>query len=151
MQTNGAFLHLILNHLPMLLPVVGAIILAVGASLKLNQIQIVGIVVIVIGALTAVPVYFTGSLAKSVAQNYPVVTTTSVEKHEQAALYSFIADEIVGCLGLMLLWRSANQKRIPKKTMLALLVLTLFTFLLLTRTAHLGGLIRHEEIEQGSF
>ncbi|MGZ3746713.1 MAG: hypothetical protein ACXVB1_18435, partial [Pseudobdellovibrionaceae bacterium] len=148
---NSAYLHLIFNHLPMLLPMVGVSILTVGATLKLRESQIVGLVVIVLGALAAVPTYVTGTFAKDVAQNYPLVTAIAVESHEQAALYSFIAIEIVGCLGLILLWWAIKGKIFPRKGLVAMIFLTLFSFFLLIRTAHLGGLIRHEEIERGSF
>jgi uncharacterized membrane protein len=151
MQLNGAFIHLVLNHWPVLLPVMGVAVATVGLFAKLRQTQMVGLVIIVLAALAVVPTYFSGAAAKNVVQNYPGITTQSIEKHEDAALYSFIAIEIVGVLSLWLLWQSRNGQVLIRSSVWALIALTLVAFFLIARTAHLGGLIRHEEIEQGSF
>jgi uncharacterized membrane protein len=148
---NGVFLHLTLNHLPVLLPILGAIILFVGIVMKLQQTQVIGVAIVVFGALATIPTYLSGTSAKKIAQNYPLVTQGSVDRHEVAALYSFIAIEIVGVLGIWFLWQFGTNRKVSRENLMALLVLIVVASVLVSRTAHLGGLIRHEEIEQGSF
>ena len=151
MQLNGLLIHLIFNHIPVLLPVVGTAVLAVGFVIKLRQTQFVGLTLIVIGALATIPTYYSGTFAKNIAQNYALVTPQSIEVHAQAALYSFIAIEIVGCLGLLFIYLGWKGAVLPQKGLIAFIMLTMLASLLIARTAHLGGLIRHEELEQGIF
>lgn len=151
MFTNGAFLHLILNHLPVLVPVIGIAVTLAGLILRLGQVQIVGLTLIIFGALATIPTYLTGEPAKKIVQNYPQITNESVERHSQAALYALVAIEIVGALALMLLFRVWQGHEISRQSLLALLALAAIASILIGRTAHLGGLIHHDEIEQGLF
>jgi uncharacterized membrane protein len=151
MFMNGAFLHLVLNHIPVLVPVVGIAVILAGLILNLRQVQTVGLTLIIFGALAAIPTYFTGESAKKIVQNYPQITNDSIERHSQAALYALVAIEIVGALALMLLCGIWRGHEISRQNLLALLALAVVASFLVGRTAHLGGLIHHDEIEQGLF
>lgn len=151
MEINGVEVHLAINHFPILLSLIGAAVLAIGVFLRLRQTQVVGLCIVVCGALAAIPTYLSGTPARNIAQNYPVVTELAVVAHQQAAFYAFIALEVVGVVACYLLWQFAWRKSVSRRSLAAILVLTLVAFSLLARTAHLGGRIRHEELERGSF
>lgn len=151
MLINGASLHLLLNHLPVLLPLVGVCVLTAGTFFKLRQTQNVGLVLLVFGALSAAPTYWSGSPAQSVVQNYPLAEQSAIQTHAGAALYAVFAIEIVGFLAAAILWQSRRGQDITRGMFSTLITLSLISFFLMARTAHLGGLIRHEEIEQGAF
>ena len=148
---NGAQVHLLLNHWPVLLPMVSSFVTAIGLLSGLRQTRNVGLSILVCAALLAVPSYFSGEPAQNVVQNYPLITVASIEKHEEVALYSFCALAVVGALAGLLLLQDRRFRGVSDSTVWALVVLEVLVSMLMAQTAHLGGLIRHEELDQGSF
>ena len=148
---NGAHLHLLTNHWPVLIPVVAVPIIAIGLLAGLRQTRNVGLFLLAFGALATWPTYFSGEPARAVVQNYPLITVASIQRHQDLALYAFLAMEVVGLMSLFLLWCDWRQKPVTRGSLVGLLLLALIAILLIAQTAHLGGLIRHEELNQGFF
>jgi hypothetical protein len=148
---NGAQLHLLINHLPVLLPVIGATLIGFGILLASTEHKRIGAWLLVVSALSVIPVYLTGDPAEHIVKNYPEISRLLIHDHENSALLSLIALEITGVASLLLLYDSYYKTRFSLKirTWIALLLLSLISFVFIARTAHLGGLIRHEEIRNG--
>ncbi len=104
-----------------------------------------GILVLVGVGLVTIAVYLSGQRAINVIGNVPGVVLPNVEAHEQAGLRALIAVEICAVAALAaLVWiRRADQ--IPVRVTIALLVIALATFAVVTHTALLGGRIHHPE------
>ena len=147
---NGAHLHLLLNHLPLLGTVFGLLLLLFSLWRKSAELQRVSLGVFVLTALSSVPAYLTGEPAEGVVEHLPGVAKAFIEAHESAALVAFavgIATGIVALASLFLAWRS---QQFPTWLTLATLFLALATGGLMARAANLGGMIRHTEIRSGA-
>lgn len=145
---NGAQIHLLLNHLPVLVPLIGTLLLAIGLIAKPTALRETGAWLLSFGALSVIPVYLTGDRAESVIKNYPDVSRLLISDHRNAALLSLSLLLAVGALSLVFIFGSRTRKRFASNhwAWSVLFILTLISFGFMARTAHLGGLIRHEEI-----
>jgi uncharacterized membrane protein len=152
---NGAHLHLLLNHLPVLGTAFGLVLFLFAWLRKSREVKQVSLGVFVLAALSAVPAYLTGEPAEEVAEHLPGVTEALIEQHESAALVALsvaIATGVVALAGLFLTWRNKQLPhwQLPSWLALATLFLALTTGGLMARTANIGGQIRHTEIRQNA-
>jgi len=145
---NAAQLHLLLNHLPVLLPIVGAGLIAIGLALKSSEIREAGVWLLIFSALAAIPVYLSGEPTQNILKNYPGTSRLLIEDHESSALPALILLEVTGVVSLLFAYQLRIKKNAINKTWMwgLLILLSVISFSLVARTAHLGGLIRHEEI-----
>ncbi len=143
---NGAHLHLLLNHVPVIVAPTGLVILALGLFRRNAEFVKVGLGVVLVAALATVPTYFTGPLAADVVGDLPGVSSDLIEAHEEAATGAFVVIGLAGLgalVALFLIWR---QRLAPKWLVPLTLVLSLIASVWLGVTANLGGQIRHTEI-----
>jgi len=145
---NGAQIHLLLNHMPLFLPAIGAGLVAFGLIAKSRDNRNMGAGLILIGAIAAIAVYLTGEGAENILKNYPGSSRLLIEDHAAAALPTLIMLELSGAASLVLLYGSRTKKAFGEKRWVwgMLLLLSAVALIAVARTAHLGGLIRHEEI-----
>ncbi len=142
---NGAQLHLILNHLPVMGSLFSLLLLLWGLIRKNSEIQKVAFGAMVIVAFTAYFAYLTGEPAEEVLEAVPQFDGAYVEPHEEMAalaLYSAIGMGIVALVSLVL----TRGKQVPLGIALIGLLANLGVAGMMGYTAHLGGMIRHTEI-----
>ncbi len=144
---NGAQVHLGINHLPVVIPLIATAVLIAGLVLKSASVRSVALWLFVAAALAAIPVYFSGEPAEKVVKNYPGVSRLAIHRHEDAALIALIGSELVGLVSAFLLILSLRGKGPRRVFYLILLLLSFGSLGLMLNTAHLGGEIRHEEIQ----
>ena len=147
---NWAHVHLLINHIPVLGTVFGALLLVFGIAKKNEEIKRVSLGIFVIIAVAAAPVYFTGEPSEEIVEYLPGVDESILEEHEESALISFIAVGILGVAAIGILWRYRHTDMIPKRFVVAGLILSIIVFGLMAWTADLGGKIRHSEIRSES-
>lgn len=142
---NAVQVHLMLNHVPVLAPLLAAALLAIGMTFRTQSILRVAFGLLLVGALTAIPVYLTGEPVEEVAEGLPGVTESGIDQHEAAALWSFV---LLGVLGLIAAGGLAKYRSHPLPRGLAGVVLvgSLVVAGHMAWTAHLGGQIRHTEL-----
>ena len=147
---NGAQIHLLLNHLPLLLPLVGAALICFGLIFKSHDVREAGAWSLVVAGLIAIPVYFTGAPAEDVLKNYPDASRLLIGDHRSSALIALLVVGGVGlvCARLLYSLRKNASRSVATPVWLALVLLSLVSFGFLAKTAHLGGVIRHEEIRR---
>ena len=143
---NSAHLHLILNHVPVVGSLFGLALLGWGLLRKSEEFKKPSLGFLIIIALLAIPVYLTGEPAEEIVENLPGVDEASIEQHEEAALVAFVGILVVGAASLFGLVLFARGKPVPNWLFAAVMVLSLTAFVLMARTANLGGLIRHPEM-----
>jgi uncharacterized membrane protein len=143
---NGAEPHLLVNHLPVIIPLVGLPLIAFGLLAGVPTIQKVGLWVLGVGALLAVPAYLSGEPAEVVVKNYPGISRLVIHTHERAAKLSMILMLVTAAAALLFLLSFRLKKKLPFPVWGILLILGTVSFVHIANTAHLGGLIRHEEI-----
>jgi len=143
---NLAHLHLLLNHFP----TVGAVIglgLFVGALVTKNDgLERTSMLVLLLIAVSALPVYFSGNAALEAIQSRPDVSKQFVARHQDVALLALVLMGITGALAWRGLWQFRRNARPAAWNVYGILLFSLLTVALMTVTATMGGEIRHEEI-----
>lgn len=139
--------HLLLNHVPVVGTIIGSLLLLAAMVRKSDELKKASLVIFVVTALVAIPVFLTGEPAEELTENLPGVSEAVVERHEDSALLSLVAVEFLGAvslLGLILLWRA---RRTAARWVVSLaLAASIVAAGLMAWTATLGGQIRHTEI-----
>lgn len=135
-----------LNHLPVIGTSFGLGLLGWALLRRSEELKKISLGIFIIVALLAIPAYLTSEPAEELVENLPGVSKTSIEQHEEAAQVAFAGVLIVGVSALGGLLFIRRDKAIPNWLAIIVLVLSLIVFVLMARTANLGGLIRHTEI-----
>lgn len=143
---NPAYLHLVLNHLPVLGTWFGLLLLSAGFLCKSNDLKKASLVVFVLCALVAIPVFFTGEPAEGKIEGLPGISEGLIEAHESAAKYALILVELLGLVALLCLVYLQRGIRAASLVLLGVWGLALLTGGLFVYTAKLGGQIRHTEV-----
>ena len=146
---NSIYIHLILNHIPILGTIFCLIFLLYAAISKNKQLQQINCLLLVLISIIALPVFFSGHNAHETLEKLPEISKNAIENHEDAALPALIAIEITGVIALtsLIAGKQFGQSSIYLTT--AVLILSLVSALLLLKTAYTGGHIRHPELRPG--
>src|SRR5689334_19791194 len=97
---NWAHVHLVINHLPVILAPVAAAVLGAGLARKSGDLIRAGLVVMALAAITAAGAYFTGEPAEDVVKNLPAVSDSMIDEHEDAALFGVVFTALGGLLAV---------------------------------------------------
>ena len=147
---NGAHIHLLLNHIPVIGSVFGFLLLLIAIVRKSEELKKVGLGILIVIAVGTILVYFSGESAEEIIEDLPGVSERIIEKHEDFALISFISTEVVGGIALLGFLLFRRKKNILNNFLLSILVLSFISSTLIAWTANLGGQIRHTEIRKDS-
>lgn len=147
---NGAFLHIATNHIPVVGLPLCALFLLVGLIRKSRDITATALTFIVLIALATIFVFRTGGPAAHVVHVYPGVTREQIHDHAEAGEKLFWSVEGLGAASLLaLLLMGVTGGMVSALNVLILLASLAFS-VGLGWVAHLGGLIRHPEIQTGA-
>ncbi|HMT53898.1 MAG: hypothetical protein IPG48_14855 [Saprospiraceae bacterium] len=143
---NDAHFHLVFNHFPIIVPIVGMLILIVGFFVDSDVVKRTAFGVFIFGAIMTFPAMFTGEGAEEVAEKLPGITHDIIHEHEEKAEVFAILSYILGLLSIGALWASLKQKSFANILSIAVLLLGLVGFYLGRQVGTSGGEIRHTEI-----
>ncbi len=143
---NGAQLHLVLNHFPIVTFILSEVLLIWAWKSKSLDLKKAGLLFVILGAILLVFTYLTGEPAESVLEKVPGFSEALVHEHEEAAEFALIFGCISGVVALAALYFMRVKQKLAHPAFLMAIFLTLFTCTVFLRTAHLGGLIKHDEI-----
>lgn len=143
---NDAHFHLVFNHFPIIVPIVGMLILIVGFFVDSDVVKRTALGVFIFGAIMTFPAMFTGEGAEEVAEKLPGITHDIIHEHEEKAEVFAILSYILGLLSIGALWASLKQKSFANILSIAVLLLGLVGFYLGRQVGTSGGEIRHTEI-----
>ncbi len=142
---NGAHLHLMINHFPVIGLIISSAILAVALLRRSDEITRVGAVLLVFVALITIPVYITGEPAHEIVEHLPGASEDMLHAHEDVAVYAMILIEILGAAALIGLVAFRNKPVLPRWFAPSLFVLGLAAAALVGWTSSIGGQIMHPE------
>jgi len=145
---NLPYLHLLLNHVPILATFFGVCILLFGFFAKQFVLQKAGFVFFIFAALVSMAAMQTGEAAEELIENMPTVSKTVIHEHEEAAELANYCTIASGILGLLALFIPASRKPFGRVLAIGTLVIGLFSFALLARTGLEGGKIIHKEMHE---
>jgi len=144
---NGAFLHLAVNHIPVVGLPFCFLLLAAAVLRKSRDLLQAGFAAIIVVALLTIAVFYTGGPAAHIVRGMTGVTREHIHDHAEAAEDVFAATEALGGAALFCLWLLSRPRGIPNWLTALMLAGSLGISIWLGYVAHLGGLIRHPEIE----
>ena len=145
-----AHLHLMLNHVPVIGVGFGFLILLTGVIARSKAVSGVGLALLVISAVAAIPVYLTGESAEEAVEHMPGVAGSVIDAHEDSAAISLSLTIALGVLAAGALFFSRiRASRINGALVTGTILLSLITGTSMMRTANLGGQVRHTEIRDG--
>jgi uncharacterized membrane protein len=143
---NGAHFHLAFNHLPIIFPIVGLIVLAGGFIFKSEVIKRVAFFIFIFGALFTIPAFGSGEGAEEVIENLPGIDKKFILAHEEKAELFAILSYLLGAFSLFALWANWKKKAFSNIIAIVLFVFAIVSIYFAKVTGTSGGEIRHTEI-----
>lgn len=143
---NWVHLHLALNHVPVLGTVFLFLLLLVGWIRRSQEIQRICLWGFVGLCLVSIGIKYTGDFAFDALKGADWVDKVLVQRHEQSADQATTGVFILGVIAAVGLFRSRGNRPVAAWVCMVLLGASLGTFVLMARTANLGGQLRHPEM-----
>lgn len=143
---NGAHWHLVVNHLPIIFPIVGVIVMVTGLISKSEAVKRTAFMIFIFGAIAAIAAMSTGEGAEEVVEKISGATENYIESHEETAETFAILSYILGGISLLGLWGSFKQKTFSSIISIGTLVFAFVVLFFAKQTGTTGGEIRHTEI-----
>jgi uncharacterized membrane protein len=143
---NPAHLHLLFNHLPIIIPIVGFLVLLIGFIFKNEIVKQTAAFIFIVAALCAMPAAFTGDGAEDAIRHLPGVSKHLIHQHEEIADTFSVLCYVLGALSLISLIGSWKQKSFVRILYYVLLMVCMVVLYFGQQTGLSGGEIRHPEI-----
>jgi len=147
---SGAHWHLVVNHLPIIFPIVGVVVMITGIISKSEAVKRTAFMIFVFGALATIAAMNTGEGAEEVVEKINGVTENYIESHEETAETFAILSYILGGISLLGLWASFKQKTFSLLISIGALIFAFVVLFFAKQTGTTGGEIRHTEIRNGN-
>jgi len=147
---NWAYLHVIINHFPIVGVIIGTLILIAGMVFKNDGIKISGLGTIVFAALMAVAVDFTGDPAREAVTGMPDFVLSLINRHENMAvvsLFIIIPAGLMAAVTLYSIWKKVKSVRF---LLIMTLIMSLISCAAMGYVGHTGGQIRHTEFRNNA-
>lgn len=146
---NSAHLHLIFNHLPIIIPIIGFLIMIAGFIFRSAIVKRIAFGLFILGALFTLPAFGTGEDAEDVIENLAGVEEKYIEAHEEAAeIFAYLSYGL-GILSLIGLWANWKQKSFANLLSIIVLLFAVVVLFFGKEAGTTGGEIRHPEIREG--
>ena len=145
---NGAHFHLVVNHLPIIIPMAALIVLIVGLIIKSEVVKRTAYLLFVVGAICTMPAFASGEGAEEIAENLPGVTEHLIHEHEEKAESFALLNYALGLISIIAIWASWKQKSFSKWLSILILAMSLVVIFKGREVGTSGGEIRHTEIRK---
>ncbi len=142
---NWAYLHVIINHFPIVGVIIGTLLLIVGMYYKNEGVTISGLGTIVFAAIMGVIVDLTGDPAKETVEGMPDMVQSLIIRHEDiasAAMFILIPAGLLAVVSLYSIWKKEKSVRY---LVIITLVFSLISCVGMGFAGRTGGQIRHTE------
>jgi hypothetical protein len=157
---NLAYLHVVINHLPIMGVPVGIGVLALGWWMRSEPVKHAALLVFAALGAATVAVYLAGQGGEDFVEHLPGVSEAAIEAHEEMAGLALAATVGLGLLSLVLFLRydgltlllrrpSMRLRMLPTFAMALVLLVAMADAAILGLTGKLGGRIRHVEFVDG--
>src|SRR6267142_5206176 len=93
---NFAHLHVVLNHIPSIGTVVGVCLFVASLTQKNDRLKKLGLQVLVVMALVALPTYLSGNAAQRILRNRPEIPKGLIEMHQNSAMLTLVFMTLTG-------------------------------------------------------
>lgn len=147
---NDAHLHLILNHLPIIIPAIGFFVMVGGLLFSSEIVKRAACFIFILGAIAAFPAFSTGEGAEEVVENLSGVDEKLIKIHEEFAETFSILCYVLGGFSLLGLWSNFYKKSFSNYISYIVILIAIITLYYAKQTGTTGGEIRHAEIRSDS-
>ena len=147
---NAPHLHLVLNHFPIVIPFIGLVVLAVGLFSASSTIRKTAYGIFILGALSAIPGFFTGEGAEEAVEKLPAISKQVIEEHEEAAKIFVVLAYTLGALSFGGLWAEWKMKKMILPAAVMVMLMAIGVLIAAQQTGTTGGEIRHPEIKSAT-
>ena len=147
---NGAYYHLVVNHLPLIFPIVGMIVLLVGLLSKSEPVKRTGYLIFILGAICSILAMASGEEAEEVVEKIKDIDEKYIKSHEHVAETFAILSYILGAISILGLLVSFTRKKFSNIVAIIAVAFTIVVLFFAKETGTTGGEIRHSEIRPGS-
>ena len=110
--------HLLLNHFPVIGLVLGLLLFIFAFVQRSNELKKVSLGIFVLLAILSIPVYFSGEPAEKSVENFPGVSESIIEQHEDAALVALSGLIILGIVSLIAILLTLEDKFVIPRSVL---------------------------------
>jgi uncharacterized membrane protein len=147
---NGAHLHLVLNHLPIIIPLIGLLILLGGILFKSDIVKRAAYLIFILGAIVTIPAFATGEGAEEVIEGLAGVDEELIETHEEIAETFAILSYMLGGISLVGFWSNLYKKSFSTIISYLTMLICAIALYFAKQTGTTGGEIRHSEIRENT-
>jgi amino acid transporter len=143
---DATHMHLLVNHIPILGSIFGALLLGIGMALRNRSVEITALCTLLLAVLFTLPAYFSGEEAEHMVEHMASVSEYELEEHEEHAELSVWMMVASGVMALMTLVSYSKAKHLTNITRMATLIVSLIAFATMVPLALHGGKIIHSEL-----
>jgi hypothetical protein len=139
--------HIMINHFPIILMVVGSAVLALALVVRRRGLWLYALATLTLAGLSIYPVFFTGDQAAHAVRDTWYVVREMVEEHDASAGWALPIVLVMGAASAYAWWRMLRRDLagLPPVWLRAVVaVLAAFALSVVVRTAYLGGKIVHD-------
>lgn len=147
---NNAHLHLAVNHLPLITPAIGIVVLFAGFITRSEVVKRTAYFIFIIGALTTLPAFATGEGAEEMTEHLPGADRHRIHEHEESAEVFGKLNYALGAISLLGIWISMKRKKMANIIAFVILLVAGTVLFFARRAATSGGEIMHTEIREDS-
>ena len=143
---NWPYLHLVTNHFPVILTIVGSAVALLAALLRRHALWIYAVVTLTLAGLSVFPAYLIGKEAEELVEHEPGIASASVEEHEEAsevALFTLLAVGAVSAFAWRRATRGPGRDELPAWLRALVIVAALAGSGTVTYAALMGGKVVH--------
>lgn len=142
---NWAYIHLVINHFPIIGVIIGTILLAIGMTFKNQGVKISGLGTIFFASLMAIIAYMTGDPAEQFMKGLPDVARSLISRHENIAtvgMYLMVTAGLLAASSIYSIWKKDKYIRL---LIIITLVFSMISSGMMVYIGRTGGQIRHSE------
>jgi len=145
---NQAHFHLIVNHLPIVAPLIGLLVLLGGLIVKSEIVKRTAFGIFIFGAICTLPAFFSGEGAEEIVEKISDVSHQLIHEHEEKAEIFAWTSYLLGILAGVGLWANWKQKSFANTVSYLVFAFGVLVMFLAAQTGTSGGEIRHPEIRK---
>ncbi|MEN9303206.1 MAG: hypothetical protein RL264_1635 [Bacteroidota bacterium] len=144
-MNNIAHFHLVITHLPVILPFISFLILLFGIVLRSEDFKRLAYAFLIFSAFSALLSVYTGEGAEHIVEKLGR-DHKFIHEHEERAEFFALCSYILGLIGAIALYLNWKNKPLKNIAMIVVMVSTLIVMYLAKGTGTSGAKISHPEV-----
>jgi uncharacterized membrane protein len=143
---NEAHVHLVTNHLPIIIPLIALVVLIIGLFSKSDEVKRTAFFLFIMGAISTFPAFESGEEAEEIVEHLAGVSHDLIHEHEEKAELFMILSYLLGALSLVGIWANWKKKKFANILTYLTILVSIVVLFVAKETGTTGGEIRHPEI-----